>query len=483
LTYSRYDKAMNNRPTITKSDYKLFLDAPMHLWKKKHGHLNKSPTEFELHVMNQGYEVEGFAKEYLEKYIINADEGESIQFQKSFSDKQYLAITDALIFKPKSNSYDLYEIKSSTRSKKEFIFDAAFQYLVVDKHIKIDHVFILHLNKDYSRYSIFNLENLFIVDDISEKVQDCIVDIDIKRGEAFDVANTDSPERIQHCYKPKDCPCPDLCHPDLPEYSFYYIPRITEKKKIQLLEQGILDIKDIPSTFPLNDKQRKIVEVAKANKAHIDREAIRREFEHFQYPLYFLDYETFLSAIPLFDGYHPQQQMVFQYSLHKIDFMQGEVAHSEHLSITKDDPSNSLVKQLSEDIGETGTVFVWNKTFEVGRNKELAVIHPDYADTLNNLNDRIYDLGDFVNNGFYIHPDFFGSWSIKKVLPVMVPELSYSGMEIGKGDQAMMAWWDLINDELPAHEVEKTKMALLEYCKMDTYAMVAIFVKISKLLS
>jgi len=433
--------------------------------------------------MNQGYEVEGFARNYLEKIVVDADEGERVQFQKTFSDKQFLARTDALIFKPKSNTCDLYEIKSSSRNKTKFIYDAAFQYLIVNKHIKIDRIYILHLNKDYVRYSFLNLENLFIAEDISEKVQDCLIDIDIKRGEVFEVATSDSSEGIQYCYKPKDCPCPDLCHPDLPEYSIYHIPRITEKKKIQLLEQGILDIKDVPSTFPLNDKQRKIVEAAKANKAHIDSEAIRREFEHFEYPLYFLDYETFLSAIPLFDGYHPQQQMVFQYSLHKIDSLQGAVTHSEHLSITKDDPSISLVKQLSEDIGETGTVFVWNKTFEMSRNKELAEIHPDYADTLNNLNDRIYDLGDFISNGFYIHPNFFGSWSIKKVLPVMVSELSYADMDISKGDQAMVVWWNIINDELPVHEVEKTKMALLEYCKMDTYAMVAIFIRLSKLLS
>lgn len=74
-----------------------------------------------------------------------------------------------------------------------------------------------------------------------------------------------SPDGIRHCFKPKDCPCPDLCHPVLPEYSIYDIPRINEKKKTQLLEQGILDIKEVPSTFTLNDKQRKIVEVAKTD--------------------------------------------------------------------------------------------------------------------------------------------------------------------------------------------------------------------------
>jgi len=127
-------------------------------------------------------------------------------------------------------------------------------------------------------------------------------------------------------------------------------------------------------------------------------------------------------------------------------------------------------------------VFVWNKTFKIGRNKELSEIHPDYADFFEKLNERIYDLGDFINYGMYIHPGFKGSWSIKNVLPVMVPELSCSDMEIGKGDQAMMAWWRLTNDDLPTDEVKKTKIALLEYCKLDTLAMVEIFKKIGDLI-
>lgn len=466
---------MNKNLTLSKSDYQLYLDAPMHLWAQKHGQIQKQPTEFEIHIMNQGYEVEEFARDYLKEFVINSENGESIQFQRTFTDKQFVARTDALVYKPESDSFDLYEIKSSTRLKPEHIIDAAFQYLIVNKEIEIDRVFILHLSKDYVRIGNLNLENIFVSENVTGKVQEILVEIDIKREEALIVAQQNSYEDIQHCYKPKDCPCPDLCHPVLPEYSIYDIPRITEKKKIQLLDQGIVDIKDVPSTFPLNDKQQKIVEVAQAGKPFIDPKAIKREFEYFEYPLYFLDYETFLSAIPSFDGYHPQQQMVFQYSLHKMESLDGEVTHAEHLSITKDDPSISLVESLIRDIGDSGTVFVWNKTFEVSRNKELAEIHSDYADFFEKLNERIYDLGDFINYGMYIHPEFKGSWSIKNVLPVMVPELSYSDMEIGKGDQAMMAWWRLIYDELPNGEAEKTKTALLEYCKLDTWAMVEIW--------
>ncbi len=466
---------MNTSSSITKSDFKLYLEAPLHLWANKHGQIYYTPTEFEIHIMNQGYEVEGYARQYLEKHVVNSDDGESVQFQKAFTDKQFTARTDALVHKPKTDSFDLYEIKSSSRMKPAHIIDAAFQYLIVNKQIKIGRVFILHLNKEYVRYAHLNLENLFITEEVTEKVQEVLMELDINRGEALKVASANSPEGIQHCYKPKDCPCLDLCHPVLPDYSIYDIPRITEKKKIQLIEQGITNIKDIPSTFALNDKQQKIVEVAKSGKEFINREAIKREFKGFEYPLYFLDYETYLAAIPLFDGYHPQQQMVFQYSMHKMESLGGEVTHSEHLSVTKNDPSISLAEKLIKVIGNSGTVFVWNKTFEVGRNKELAEIHPDYADFFKKLNDRIFDLGDFINYGMYNHPGFKGSWSIKNVLPVMVPELSYSEMEIGKGDQAMIAWWRLINDELHIDEAEKTKMALLEYCKLDTWAMVRIF--------
>ena len=466
---------------LTKSDFQLFLEAPMHLWAHKHGQIQKQPTEFDIHIMNQGYGVEELARDYLKEFVVNSENGEKVEFQRTFTDKQFTARTDALVYKPETDSFDLYEIKSSTRLKPEHIIDAAFQYLIVNKEIKIDRVLILHMNKEYIRIGNLNLENLFITEEVTDKVQEILMDIDIKREEALAIAQLNTPEGIQHCYKPKDCPCPDLCHPVLPEYSIYDIPRISEKKKIQLLDQGIVDIMDVPSTFPLNDKQRQIVKVAKSGEPLIDKKAIKQEFEHFEYPLYFLDYETFLSAIPLVDGYHPQQQMVFQYSLHKMESLDREMTHIEHLSITNDDPSISLVESLINDIGNSGTVFVWNKTFEVGRNKELAEIHPEYVEFFEKLNGRIYDLGDFINFGMYIHPDFKGSWSIKNILPVMVPDLSYSDMEIGKGDQAMIAWWRLINDESPTDEVEKTKSALLEYCKLDTLAMVNIFMKLSEM--
>ena len=126
-------------------------------------------------------------------------------------------------------------------------------------------------------------------------------------------------------------------------------------------------------------------------------------------------------AIPQYPGYHPQQQIVFQYSLHILEAPDAVPDHHEHLSLTCEDPSLPLLVQLREDIGDMGSVLVWNKAFEMARNTEMAALHPEYAPFLEGLNQRVYDLGDPVRLGYYLHPGFKGSWSIKQVLPVVVP--------------------------------------------------------------
>jgi hypothetical protein len=248
------------------------------------------------------------------------------------------------------------------------------------------------------------------------------------------------------------------------------------------LERGILAAKDIPASFDLNPKQFKIVDRARTNSEHIDHKAITAELEKIVFPLYFLDYETCICAIPQYNGYHPQQQIVFQYSLHKLEKSGDEPIHFEHISLVKGDPTLPLLERLKNDIGNSGTVIVWNKSFEMTMNKEMAKLHPEHATFLEQLNERIYDLGDIVNLGYYLHPGFKGSWSIKHVLPVMVPELSYKGMVIGKGDQASMAWWNMIFGQVDQREKEQLTEALLRYCELDTLAMVEIYRKLVELI-
>jgi len=465
---------MKENMNISKSDFLLYLEAPMHLWAMKHDQYEKVPSEFELNLMKQGLEVEPVAREFVEKFILNINNDEKLLFQETFSNDKFYARVDLLIYKPNTDTYDLYEVKSGSSVKKDNRYDVTFQSILLSEFVKLDRIYVVHMNKEYVRSGDLDLGQLFDVDDETDWVQDHLKEVDSLRNSAYKIAFLDSPVTIERCDKPKECPCLPLCHPDLPEFSIYDIPNLRGQKQA-LLNMGIMDVNDVPSTFPLSDKQMKIVENAKSGQEFVDRDGIIEVIRGFEYPLYFLDYETYGSAIPLFNGYKPHQHVLFQYSLHIMNEIGGEVDHKECLITSTDEPSRQLLNSLIQDIGLEGTVFVWNKTFEVTKNKEMAMLYPEFEDFLLDVNERVFDLGDFVNYGYYLHPGFRGSWSIKNVLPIVVPELSYEGMEISKGDEAMVAWKKIVFEETDDAVIQQTKDNLLRYCELDTLAMVEIF--------
>jgi hypothetical protein len=430
-------------------------------------------------MMNQGYIVEKFAREYLAQKGKSSESSMTFDWQKEFQSGPYLVRTDALVYPEGEGCGDLYEVKSGTSVSKEHIVDAAFQSVVLSNHLQLSRIFILHLNREYTRRGDLDIAQLFLAEDITEKVQEILSEIERKMEQALEIACAGSPAGIAGCYKPNDCPCPALCHPGLPDGSIYEVPGLRENKKVDLLEMGVTLIEHIPSDFPLSEKQRQMVDVADSGRPYMDPAAIARQCGQFQYPYYFLDYESCISAIPLFDGYHPQQQIVFQYSLHRVDAPGAEPVHTEFVDLEDRDPVALLLPQLMREIGDSGTVFVWNRVFEMTRHKEMAAIHPAYAEFLARLNERIFDLADFIKNGWYLHPDFKGRWSLKNVLPVMVPALTYESLHIQNGSMASAAWWDVTQRQNPALDREVVRENLKQYCELDTRAMVRILEKIA----
>ena len=465
---------------LTKSNFLTYLDAPMHLWADDNNKLEKPLSVYEQHLMTEGYTAEKLAKQHLQNFVENNPQYQLI-WQKTYQDKNYEVKADALLHHTETNTYDIYEIKSSTSADKLNKQDATFQYLVLNKQIKINKIFILHLNKEYIRFGKLDIDTLFVAEDITEEVKTLLEEVDTQRANALQVLNKDSQLDIQPCLRPNTCRCKSLCHSNLPEFSIFNIPNLSPKKKQALLDMGILQAQDIPDNFKLSYKQGLVKEVAKTNQARIDTNAIQHELASLSFPLYFLDYETYNSVIPLHDGYHPQQQMVFQYSLHTLEHPDAEPSHSEYLTTDVNEPSLNLLEQLKNEIGERGSILVWNKTFEMTRNKELAQVHPEFSDFLMDVNERMYDLADSIKEGFYVHPEFLGSWSIKSVLPVMVPNLSYKGLNVNKGDQAMITWWKMITGADTS--AEETAKNLLEYCKLDTFAMVKIYKRFQEIIN
>ena len=179
-------------------------------------------------------------------------------------------------------------------------------------------------------------------------------------------------------------------------------------------------------------------------------------------------------AIPEYDGTFPYQQTVIQYSLHILQ-KDGKIEHKEYIHREKTSPLEIIASKLREDIGDVGAVIVWNKGFEAKCNKDLAAANPQYADFLIGVNARIYDLMEVVKKQKYLHKDFKGKYSIKTVLPVMCPELDYSTLAVSNGTQAVMEYENLVFGNYPPEQKDQAFQNLLDYCKLDTWAMVRIY--------
>lgn len=448
---------------LTKTDFKIYMEAPMHLWAKVNDKYKVEFSQYDQHLAKQGYEVEALAREYARRYI---DKG--VEFQKEFKYEQLLSKADITI------GDSIYEVKSSTKIEKEDKYDVLFQYFVASKSSSVDRIYLLYLNKEYERKGDINLKELFVVEDMTEYVKKNLGLIEGLIAEALIVLKSDTPRGLIECHKPKDCPCISLCHPNLPQYSIYDIANSNEKKLRTLREMGILDITDVPSTFKLSEKQYKQIEVAKQNKPYINKDLILKDIEDLKYPIHFLDYETYSWAIPRYENHKPYQNVVFQYSLHILEKSE-EISHKEFLSTTKDDPIKEVIEHLKNDVKGSGSILVWNKKFEMGCNKEMARIYPEYFDFLEEINSRIYDLGDIFSKQMYVDPKFKGSWSIKKVLPVLVPSLSYKEMEISNGTEAMVGWETLVYKNISEEEKNTLYKNMLRYCELDTFAMIEIY--------
>lgn len=468
---------------LTKSDLRLYLDSPRHLWAKLHDAYHPELTDFDQKTTADGYRVEKLAIKYLECYHITG--GKILQTQRTFTDNIFLARIDALIYDPETDTYDLYEIKSSTYDENEpaidktHLYDITFQSIILDKQITIKHRYLLFLNANYRRKGDLNLNLLFRPVEVSPEIIEKTPDILNFRQDMQRIANLESPAGLEACFSPKKCGCKDICHPNLPEHNIYELLARSRRKLAELRNANILAISNIPPDFELGGQAKLYYEVYRGPERIINHNEIKQILDTYKYPIYFLDYETISDPIPQFDGIKPYQNLATQYSLH-IAHADGSIDHHEYIYEGQDCPLKYTVTDMLAHIGDTGTVLAWNDTFEKNVNQKAAESYPDLADQLEKVNDRIKDLTDSFKNLHYLDKNFHCSWSIKKVLPVMCPECSYKALPINHGDQASAEWLRMNSDATPPEEKATIKKNLLRYCELDTWAMVRIWQELKK---
>ena len=482
---------------LSKSDFLKYRACPSYfwLWKYKPELIpDESSEEVRDNKFEQGNQVEAIARKLFPSGVLvdgynttakaNTEriiaDGAEVLFQATvITDDGLLAMADVL--ERNGDGWNLYEVKSSGSVKKDLhIPDMAFQKTAFEKAgYIIKEARIIHLNKEFVRSGqTIDPNDYFVTENVDEAVTAIFPEVRDQITLALEKMRDTTEPAACPCRllsRGKHCPAFNRFNPDVPSYSVYDISRMLGKKLAELVDDEIFKTTDIPDDFPLTANQAIQVKVDKSGQTLIDKDGVHRELANLEYPLYFIDYESVNPAIPLIDNTHPHQQVVFQYSLHILDSPDAELRHTEFLC--RDSLSGSmraLVSRMREDIQDQGSIIVWNKSFERPRNSEMGVLFPEFKDFLEGMNDRIYDLKDVFSKNYYVNPGFRGSNSIKDVLPILAPHLSYKELAIGKGDLASVRWYEIVTGE-DNTEADQVFEDLLKYCELDTLAMVEIY--------
>ncbi len=379
------------------------------------------------------------------------------------------------------DGWDLYEVKSSTSMKDVYIPDAAVQYYVVKgSGLPVSKVFLAHINNQYVREGDIEVDKLFTINDVTleaRQIQDTIEgELDTQKT----MLRGDIP-RIDigpYCHNPYDCDFIGHCWKHIPDGSVFNI-KGSKAFPFTLYNRGIIHLKDVP-VHMLSANQRLQVEATLEKKIVISKESIQDFLNSLWYPLYFLDFETFSTPIPILDGTRPYQQVPYQYSLHYLDNENATLKHHEYLATPRIDPREELIKKLVSEIPGNACILAYNAGFEAGVLQGLAKWLPGYKCDIDAMISNLRDLASPFRKRDFYHWQFNGSYSIKMVLPALVAHLSYKDLEIQNGDMAMNVYYRMQELDDPL-EIEKIRNALLEYCTLDTLAMVRIFEKLKKL--
>ena len=480
---------------LSKSKYCNGIQCMKMLWLEKYKPEEKGELSNEA-VLDNGNDVHEVARKLLGEDInieFNENLNEMIKDTKKALEKENVIVTEASfnydhnfcsvdILKKEGNSYEIYEVKSSTHLKDVFINDASYQYYVLTSlGFNVKKCYVVILNSNYIRKGNLDLDKLFVKNDITDiaisKLDEVKNNIDsINRYMEQKVEPNDDIDN--KCFKPYECPFFKYCTKHLPNQNVFDLRRIFNKEKIKLYKQGLYTYQDLLKEN-INEKAKEQIEFELFSKEDkIEKKYIEKFLNTLTYPLYFLDFETFQMSIPQYDDVKPYMQIPFQYSLHYIE--NGKLYHKEFLAESGIDPRRSLAERLVNDIPLNVCTLAYNMSFEKNVIENLSELYPDLKDHLMNIHDNMKDLMIPFKDRKYYTKNMHGSYSIKYVLPALFPNdesLNYQNLElIHNGSEAMNTYARL--SEYTKEEQKHVRERLLKYCELDTYAMVKIYEKL-----
>jgi len=363
------------------------------------------------------------------------------------------------VLRPAGTAWDLIEVKSSSRVKSKHIDDVAFQKYVCEKAgVRINKVYLMHIDTSYVRGHDVQVDKLFKLVDITDQVE-AYTDIEEKIQSVR--------ETLQHNVEPiaypgchsRDCPGKNCKRKPTSVYN------IMGGRGGAYHKKGVLDYYDIVDPSEKIQRQK----VGDTNGVYVHREELARFMQQIVDPI-FLDFETFMSTLPPFLDTHAHQQLPFQYSMHTLH------DHKEFLHMQHSDPRQPFIESLVHDLPREGSIIVWNKSFEAGVLRKLGERYPEHRAWVDTVVSRMVDLEVPFKQMTVYYKGQNGRSSIKKVLPAMMGK-DYGGLEINQGADASAMYYNFVCEGKGSNPKE----ALLAYCKQDTHAMVDIYRYLMKL--
>lgn len=505
---------------ISKSRFKSGEQCLKRTWLEAHKPEEaKELSEAELMYIEQGEKVGEFAhnlfpegvlvefgptetrKALAKTQALLADPTVRTIFEPAFEFQDNLVRVDILHRLDDKNSFELIEVKEAAEIRDEHILDAAFQYYVVkNAGLNVQSVKLAHPYKAYVRpdEGPINPEEFFEILDITEQAE--ALGNHIRARLTIHRATIEQDEEPEidfgtHCNKPYRCPFWDYCHYGRTQHPITELNNLRPEQRAVFRDLDIWDVRDVPENFPiLRDLQQRIRDVVVSGEPYFDAEGFAQDLADIEYPLHFLDFEGFSPAIPVYPGTKPYETVLFQFSSHTM-YENGRTFHREYLHADDTDPRERFAKKLIKAMGDKGSIFVYShyentnltklRNYLLIKAEEMrkkgkhtaADRYEKDALALENIAKRFVDLLPILKDRFY-HPAQKGSYSIKAVLPIVAPELSYKDLTIQNGAVAAAVYAEIIDPATPPARRAMLARELLKYCERDTEAMLVLFVNL-----
>ena len=404
-------------------------------------------------------------------------DGARAVYEASFLEDGVFVAVD--ILERRGDGFVLVEVKSTLDAKEQHLPDVAIQVHVVNSAgLPVKRAEVMHLNRECC-YP--DLSNLFVREDVTTLIQTELKKVPREIATLTAAIAGPLPELAtgSHCNEPYPCPFLDRCWPALPEHHISTLYRIRAKKAAKLEAEGIRTLFDLPEDFSGSEAVLRQIRSVKAKEIVVEK-GLGKDLAKLKQPIAYLDFETISPAVPVWPGCHPYEQAPVQFSCHVLG--PSGLEHHEWLAEGPGDPREEFATKVVAACAGAKTVVAYNAPFEKRCIKSLADALPHLSSDLATLSKRIRDLLPVVRDHVY-HPDFGGSFSIKSVLPALVPGLGYDDLEIQDGSSASTALEALLldADALSPEEREALRKNLLRYCERDTFAMVRLHERLQAL--